>query len=68
MDGVTEDVACSILERIIPETNDVNTIDNVMNSADKIFSSEEEPELRPTSAREADTNRVDEDSDDKKRF
>ena len=46
MDGVTEDTAYSIhkgyrighetsIERIIPETVDGNTIDTVMNSADK---------------------------------
>ena len=49
MDWVTEDIACSIheanrfgyealIERIIPETVDANTIDTVMNSADKKLS------------------------------
>ena len=82
MDGVIEDVVHSIhnanrigyealIERIFPETVDVNTVDIVMISADKKFSSSEEsefvwtcpdPELRPTSAVKADTNRMDQDS------
>ena len=56
VDGVIEDTACSIhkanrigyealIERIIPETVDVNTINIVMNSADKKLSSSEESEF-----------------------
>ena len=60
MDGVTEDIACSIhkanrigyvalIERIITETVDVNTIDTVMNSVAKKFSSSEKSEFVWTS-------------------
>ena len=67
VDGVIEDTACSIheanrigyealIERIIPETVDVNTINIVMNSADKklrVLKSQSssghlDPESRPT--------------------
>ena len=88
VEGVTEDTANSIhkanrigdealIERTIPGTVDVNSINTVMNSADKKISSSEEPEfvwtfpdpqLKPTSARNADVDRMDQDSDDHKCF
>ena len=77
MDGVAEDTARSIhkanriryemlIERVTTETDDVNTIDTVMISADEKLSSSEEsefvwtfpdPEMRPASARKADGSR-----------
>ena len=88
VDGVPEDTAYSIhkanrigyealIQKVIFETVDVNTINTVMNSTDtKLLSSEEpesiwtssDPELRTTSARKVDTDWMDQDSDDQKCF
>ena len=66
-----------LIQKVIFETVDVNTINTVMHSADTKLSSSEEPEsvwtfsdpeLRTTSARKVDTDWMDQDSDDQKCF